>query len=125
MVTKTRGKAKEVEDGRDIREEALAVAEQQLAVDRALALDRISQLGEHIRARSKSGVARALADLMWLNHRIDQVDGMATPLWCHVCADPPEYPGSTWMIWECLEHAEPQLARSAKNWEQNLFGGVL
>ncbi len=93
--------------------------------DRALALDTIATLGTHITSRSKSGVARALADLMWLNHRIDQVDGMATPLWCHVCADPPEYPGSTWMIWECLEHAEPQLARSAKNWEQSLCGNVL
>ncbi len=81
----------------DLKAHTLAVAEQQLAVDRALALDRISQLGEHISARSKSGVARALADLMWLNHRIDQVDGMATPLWCHVCADPPLWntPAST------------------------------
>lgn len=121
MTTKTRS----VTQDPDLKAHAMAVAEQQLTIDRALALDRISQLGEHIRARSKSGVAQCLADLMWLNHRIDQVDGMATPLWCHVCADPPEYPGSTWMIWECLEHAEPQLARSARNWEQNLFGGVL
>ncbi len=121
MSTKTRTQLPDP----DLKAHTLAVAEQQLAVDRALALDRISQLGEHISARSKSGVAQCLADLMWLNHRIDQVDGMATPLWCHVCADPPEYPGSTWMIFECLDHAGEMLSRSAKNWEQNLFGNVL
>ncbi len=121
MSTKQRTKTPEP----NIRAEAMAVAEQQLATDRTLALNTIATLGTHISSRSKVGVARALADLMWLNHRIDQVDGMATPLWCHVCADPPEYPGSTWMIFECLDHAGQMLSRSAKNWEQNLFGGVL
>jgi len=108
----------------NIREEAMAHAEQQLATDRALILQRIGQLGTHISEKSMSGVARTLVEINWLEHRLSQYITMNTPLWCAQCAEPAEYPGNPYMVFECLAHAEPQLERSAKDWQWLIFGGV-
>lgn len=120
MTTKARTKPVEP----DTRAEAMAVAEQQLATDRTLILQRIATLGTFISEKSMSGVARTLVEINWLEHRLAQYITMNTPLWCAQCAEPPEYPGNPYMVFECLDHADEQLARSAKDFQWLIFGGV-
>lgn len=124
MTTKTRTQTV----GPDVRAEAMAAAEQQLADDRALALNTLALLGENIAQRRIGAVSQNLARLCWLEHRITQTEMMASPLWCFQCAQagmlPAEYPGNPWMVFECVNHAEDQIARSAKSWQRSLFAEV-
>lgn len=112
-----------------MKAEAMAHAEQQLAADRTLTLATLATLGDQIANRSKSGVAKSLAEITWLEHRMTQGALMVSPLWCSGCAGtnghPAEYPGNPWMIFECLDHLpEDQLQRSTKSWQFAIFGGV-
>lgn len=124
MTTKTRTQTIEP----DVRAEAMVAAEHQLVVDRGLALETLALLGENIAQRRIGAVSQNLARLSWLEHRITQTEMMASPLWCFHCAAsgtlPAEYPGNPWMVFECVDHAEDQIARSAKSWQRSLFAEV-
>jgi hypothetical protein len=113
------------EDPIDLRAEATAAAEAQLAFDRVAVKRDLALLGEAITDRNKKWVCRFLAEITWLEHRITQTELMNTALWCRECAKegngPAELPGMYWMCFECLGHAEEQLQRSAKSWERSLF----
>lgn len=116
----------------DYTAEAHAVAEKQLAEDRAMAMATLTRLGDAITGRRKVETARALVELLWLEHRITQQTTMHTALWCRECAATgrPGVPGemppapAPWMVFECLEHADTMIERSTKSWIWELFGGL-
>ena len=109
----------------DLRTEATPAAEEQLAEDRTLVRIVLPLLAEAITNRDKKTTAYLLAEITWLEHRLTQTEMQHVALWCRECAKdgdcPSELPGRYWMVWECLEHAEEQLQRSAKSWERSLF----
>ena len=128
VATKKRPETENTEPERDLRAEAMAAAEEQLAADRKAVKGVLAALGRNITDRKSRETCRLLVELSWLEHRITQTETMNSPLWCIGCATdgsgPAQYPGNPWMVYECLDHAEEMLGRSAKSWYRSLFGGA-
>jgi hypothetical protein len=123
-----------------LKAERIAVCEEQMREDQAAAQRILVLIGRGIAAWQEKGFTWGLvpelppsewrglfklsfliAQLLWLERRITQTEMMATPLWCPGCTESSPYPGSAWMKFECLAHAEVMNMREAANLGRSLF----
>ena len=123
MVVKTKAKDRERElaEAKDFQRLAKEEAERQWREDSAMARAVLQELARNITEKKKMAVCESLAKIAWLESRCTMTHSQDVPLWCRQCQ--PDWPGSPYLQWKCVEHAAADIARSGASWCASLFGG--